>query len=108
MKELMPSSMIINTESVVGYNNNLIKATDDMKFGVNTSVNLETRPVAITHNLGSSKVKLPHVSVRVRPPKMDVTPEIKEPPPVNTTTQHENGRIALTIAAGGLAWALFR
>ena len=46
----MPSNMIINTESVVGYNNNLMKATDDMEFGVNSDVNLETKPVGITHN----------------------------------------------------------
>ena len=82
---LMPSNMIKNTESVVGYNNNLMKATDDMKFGVNSNVNLETKPVGITHNLGSSKVKLPHASVkteaaRVKPLVMDVKSEIKEPP----------------------------
>ena len=32
--------MIFNTESVVGYNNNLRRATDDMKLGVNNHVNL--------------------------------------------------------------------
>ena len=36
---LLPSRMIINTESVVGYNNNLRRATDDMKLGVNNHVN---------------------------------------------------------------------
>ena len=36
---LLPSRMIINTESVVGYNNNLRRATDDMKLGVNNQVN---------------------------------------------------------------------
>ena len=35
---LMPSNMIINTESVVGYNNKLMKATGDMKFGKNNSL----------------------------------------------------------------------
>ena len=38
---LLPSRMVINTESVAGYNNNLRKATDDMKLGVNNHVNLE-------------------------------------------------------------------
>ena len=40
---LMPSDMIINTESVVGYNNKLMKATEGMKFGANADVNLETK-----------------------------------------------------------------
>ena len=40
---LLPSQMIINTESIVGYNNNLTKATDDMKLGVNNHVNLGTK-----------------------------------------------------------------
>ena len=39
---LLPSRMIINTESVVGYNNNLRRATDDTKLGVNNHVNQET------------------------------------------------------------------
>ena len=32
---LSPSRMIINTESIVGYINDLKEATDDMKLGVN-------------------------------------------------------------------------
>ena len=40
---LLPSRMIINTESVVGYNNNLRRATDDMKLGVNNQVNQGTK-----------------------------------------------------------------
>ena len=39
---LLPSRMIINTESVAGYNNNLRRATDDMKLGVNNHVNQGT------------------------------------------------------------------
>ena len=45
---LMPSNLIINTESVVGYNNNLKIATEDMKFGENNSINVETKTVGIT------------------------------------------------------------
>ena len=40
---LLPARMIINTESVVGYNNNLRQATDDMKLGVNNHVNQGTK-----------------------------------------------------------------
>ena len=64
---LMPSNMIINTESVVGYNNKLMKATNDMKFGVNNSLNVESKPVGISHNMGSSKLKLPHSIVETNP-----------------------------------------
>ena len=106
---LMPSNMIINTESIVGYNNNLMKATGDMKFGVNSNVNLETKTVGISHNLGSSKVKLPHAATRtetvqVKTPITDVKPEIKEP----ENTQHENNMFALIIVVAGFAaWAFF-
>ena len=58
---LMPSRMIINTESVVGYNNNLRRATDDMKLGVNNQVNLETKKASlILMGGGPSKVKPPN------------------------------------------------
>ena len=40
---LMPSRMVINTESVVGFNNNLKQATQGMKLGVNNDVNLGTK-----------------------------------------------------------------
>ena len=36
---LLPARMIINTESIVGYSNNLRRATDSMKLGVNNQVN---------------------------------------------------------------------
>ena len=40
---LMPARMIINTESIVGYNNKLMQAQAGMKLGVNNSVNLGTK-----------------------------------------------------------------
>ena len=40
---LLPSQMIINTESVVGCNNNLKRATDEMKLGVNNHANPGTK-----------------------------------------------------------------
>ena len=105
---LMPSNMIINTESVIGYNNNLMKATDEMKFGVNTNINLETKTVGISHNLGSSKVKLPHAAVETKrsttTPTIHPQPEIKE----ETNTNHETNLILLIIGVGIAAWMLFR
>ena len=57
----MPSRMVINTESTVGYINKLKRVTNDMKLGVNSDVNADgTVSVGIKHNLGASKVKLPH------------------------------------------------
>ena len=58
---LMPSRMIINTESVVCYNNNLRRATDDMKLGVNNQVNLGTKKASLKLMAsGPSKVKPPN------------------------------------------------
>ena len=40
---LMPARMIINTESTVGYNNNLKQASAGMKLGINNEVNSDTK-----------------------------------------------------------------
>ena len=57
---LLPSKMVVNTESVVGYNNKLKKATTFMRIGVNSDLNIPVRRSAPKHNLGSRAVKLPH------------------------------------------------
>ena len=58
---LLPARMIINTESVVGYNNNLRRATDDMKLGVNNHVNQGTKKASLKLMAGGpSKVKPPN------------------------------------------------
>ena len=58
---LLPSRMIINTESVVGHNNNLRRATDDMKLGVNNHVNQGTKKASLKLMAGGpSKVKPPN------------------------------------------------
>ena len=49
---LMPSRMIINTESTVGYNNQLKQATQGMKLGANDNVNTGTKKVGFTHMEG--------------------------------------------------------
>ena len=50
---LLPSKMVVNTESVVGYNNKLKKATSFMRIGVNSDLNIPVRRSALKHNLGS-------------------------------------------------------
>ena len=58
---LLPARMIINTESVVGYNNNLRRATDDMKLGVNNHINQGTKKASLKLMAGGpSKVKPPN------------------------------------------------
>ena len=58
---LLPARMIINTESVVGYNNNLRRATDDIKLGVNNQVNQDTKKASLKLMAsGPSKVNPPN------------------------------------------------
>ena len=58
---LLPSRMIINTESIVGYNNNLRRATDDMKLGVNNQVNQGTKKTSLKLMAGGpSKINPPN------------------------------------------------
>ena len=63
---LIPSKMVVNTESVVGYNNKLKKATSFMRIGVNSDLNIPVRRSTQKHNLGSRAVKLPHSGVEMR------------------------------------------
>ena len=56
----MPSNLLLDTQSAVGYNSSLKKATSEMKFRVNSSVNLETKSVGVgLMNGGSSKINKP-------------------------------------------------
>ena len=58
---LLPARMIINTESIVGYNNNLRRATDDMKLGVNNQINQGTKKASLKlMSGGPSKVNPPN------------------------------------------------
>ena len=57
---LMPSNLLLNTQSTVGYNNSLKKASSDVKLGVDKSVNLEIKSVGVRHiNGDSSEIKRP-------------------------------------------------
>ena len=86
-------------ESVFGYNNKLMKATDGMRFGVNLGVNREMKTVGIQHNLGSSKVALPHVVEKVARPVEKKKPEIVE---YVGESSHQNNLAALAVIAGGV------
>ena len=104
---LMPSNLVINTESIVGYNNELQKASEGMQFGVNDRVNEKSKAVGIKHNLGDSKIKLPHaVEKQVVPPAIPLPAKPKEKVVANDT--HETNKTAWMIGAAGLGWWLFR
>ena len=58
---LMPARMIINTESIVGYNNKLMQAKAGMKLGINNDVNLGTKKAALQlMDGGPSKINPPN------------------------------------------------
>ena len=63
---LLPSKMVVNTESVVGYNNKLKKATFFMKIGVNSDLNIPVRLSTQKHNFGRGAVKLHHSGVETQ------------------------------------------
>ena len=63
---LLPSKMVVNTESVVGYNNKLKKATSRMRIGVNSDLNIPVKRSALKHNFGRGAVKLPHSGVETQ------------------------------------------
>ena len=118
---LLPSKMVVNTESVVGYNNKLKKATTFMRIGINSDLNIPVRRFALKHNLGSRAVKLPHSGVETQnnnqenkatenPATADAEPGKPEAKPRTKTvsTSQENNLNVLIIIAGGLACFLFR
>ena len=61
MAWLMPANMIINTASVVGYNNKLKQAVSGTKLGLNNELNMETKKSALRlMDGGPSKVNPPN------------------------------------------------
>ena len=120
---LLPSKMVVNTESVVGYNNKLKKATTFMRIGVNSDLNIPVRRSTQKHNLGSRAVKLPHSGVETQDSEAGAKHRTKEKQVVKSrtkekqvsksetktvSTSHETNLNVLIIVAGGLAWFLFR
>ena len=102
----MPSNLVINTESIVGYNNELQKADGGMQFGVNVGVNEKSKGVGVKHNLGASKVKLPHV-VEKEVTKASPSP-VKKGGEKSMQDTHETNKAAWMIGAAGLGWWLFK
>ena len=110
---LMPARMVINTQSTIGYNNQLKQALPGMKLGVNNEVNTSTKKAALKLMAGgSSKINPPnsHPSNPIHkeatkekgPASEEQTPD--EPVPnANGTETHENNKAAVAVAAVGVA-----
>ena len=78
--------MVVNTESVVGYNNKLKKATTFMRIGINSDLNIPVRRSAPKHNLGSRAVKLPHSGVETQDSEAGAKLRTKEKQVVKSKT----------------------
>ena len=86
---LLPSKMVVNTESVVGYNNKLKKATTFMRIGVNSDLNIPVRRSTQKHNLGSRAVKLPHSGVETQDSEAGAKLRTKEKQVVKSRTKEK-------------------
>ena len=77
-----------------------------MQFGVNDRVNEKSKSAGIKHNLGESKVKLPHAVEKEKPPANISPAKPKEKKVVEDT--HETNKTLWMIGAAGLGWWLFK
>ena len=112
---LLPARMVINTASKIGYNNDLRRASPQMRLGVNDNVNVDIKQTGIPkHNFVPSKNKLPHAieteTKNHETKNINVsthnTHKIKTSSLINSA--HEINLAVLTISTAGLAWFLFR
>ena len=118
---LMPARMIINTESIVGYNNKLKQAKAGMKLGVNNDVNLGTKKSALQlMDGGKSKINPPNshpsnpihkAAMAAQSPHPDTATQTKENPPDTpqtvSTPQHEINKTAVIVGVVGIVALLF-
>ena len=108
---LLPARMEINTASKIGYNNDLRRASPQMRLGVNDSVNIDIKQTGIPkHNFVPSKNKLP-LAIETKTKKHETehtTKTLKIDNKSLINSDHEINLAVLTISAAGLAWFLFR
>ena len=117
----MPARMIINTESIVGYNNKLKQAKAGMKLGINIDVNLGTKKAGLQlMDGGPSKINPPNShpsnpihkaamatqSLRPNDKQTSEKETVSEKPP-NKTPQHEINKTAVIIGVVGIVALLF-
>ena len=120
---LMLARMIINTESIAGYNNKLKQAKAGMKLGVNNDVNLGTKKSALQlMDGGPSKINPPNShpsnpihkaamaaqsphAAAARSPQTPESPQLSDT--VAQTPQHEINKTAVIIGVVGIVALLF-
>ena len=107
---LMPAKMIINTESTVGYNNQLKQAVPGMKLGVNNDINRLSSKINPPNSHPSNPIhKAATAAQDPRPQKRarfnlpsDEVREIEEGIK-DKTPQHEINKTAVIIGVVGVA-----
>ena len=120
---LLPSRMIINTESTIGYNNKLKQASTGMKLGINNDVNSGTKKAALKlMDGGPSKINPPNshpsnpihkAAMAAQSPRPDFEKNDKQASePIEETVsektpQHEINKTALIVGGVGVAALLF-
>ena len=122
----VPGWMVINTESMVGYNNQLKQAGAGMKLGINNEVNTSTKKAALQHMAGgksninppnshssnlihnaATSKKRPAVQTAAEPTPAVQTQLEPRPPAGSCSETHENNKIALAVGAVAIAGLLF-
>ena len=112
---LMPARMVINTGSVIGYNNQLKQAVPGMKLGVNDEVNKSTKKSGLKLMAGApTKINPPnshpsnpiHKEATQPEEQTPQTPQPEEQKPDSTET-HENNKAAIAVAAVGVAALIY-
>ena len=120
---LMPAQMVINMESVTGYNNQLKQALPGMKLGVNGEVNKSTKKAGLKLMAGGpTKINPPNshpsnpIHKEATQKKGPATEEGQSPEeqthdePVtnaNSTETHENNKAAIAVGAVGVAALIY-
>ena len=118
----MPARMVINTGSIVGYNNALKQAKAGMKLGINNDVNLGTKKAALQlMDGGPSKINPPNshpsnpihkAAMAAQSPKPATQKPKPTDEPLETQTdkkppQHEINKTAVIVGVVGVVALLF-
>ena len=119
---LMPARMVINTESIVGYNNKLKQASWGMKLGINNDVNLGEKKAALQlMDGGPSKINPPNshpsnpihkAAMAAQNPKpadeaQKPADEVLETQTDKKNPQHEINKTAVIVGVVGVVALIF-
>lgn len=100
---MVPSNMNLRINTIQGYNNKIVVATDDMNLGANDGVNTEKVPPQ--QPLDPGKADPPPTKNPGTPPKKD--PPEKQTPPPTGEQDHSSLKTTITIAAIGAGFAYY-